>query len=275
MREDHASDAPSCSAGRLHPGRALLPPIFARMIAVVGALAFLMAGCGGSTKTVTPPAGVPTGGTAVHGGSTAAGALGGHTADTYTCDSFPATDVLAAVQTAAPKTTAGSFKTERAGDKYGPLQCIYQLQSNLKSGIDPSVAADVEIEITLTDEVIDGVPAYHFIKEGFDKESARLHAAAKGDASSDIQSLFVPVSGIGAEAYFDDYFTRDAGINRQVRSDMKILRSSLPVTVKVNLSYGPQPDSSIPVPAVATDPFQNDTRHMVVEAVAKFVLAKL
>jgi hypothetical protein len=195
---------------------------------------------------------------------------------TYTCDNFPAADLLAAIQTVAPKTTAGAAKTETASTKFSPLVCNYTFAPNLEPGLDPNLGATATIQIKLVDESTDGLPAYSDIKQGFEKNRDRVAADAKGDASADTQRLESPAAGSqGVEAFFDDYITRSAGIDNAVRSDLSVLRATLPVGVHVDLSYSPQPDSSIAVPALADDPFQNETRHQIVEAVAKSVLSKL
>jgi hypothetical protein len=194
---------------------------------------------------------------------------------TYACDNFPAAELLAAIQTVAPKTTAGAAKTETASTKFSPLVCNYTFAPNLEPGLDPNLGATATIQVKLVDESIDGLPAYSDLKRGFEKNRDRVAADAKGDASADTQSLEFPAAGQGVEAFFDDYITRSAGIDNAVRSDLSILRATLPVGVHVQLSYSPQPDSSVAVPALADDPFQNESRHQIVEAVAKSVVSKL
>ena len=58
-------------------------------------------------------------------------------------------------------------------------------------------------------------------------------------------------------------------------SRLSILRATLPVSAEIDLGYGVTNDTSIPAPPLASDPFQNDTRHDLVKAVAKVVLSKL
>jgi hypothetical protein len=235
-----------------------------------GAAGARATGTGGAT-----PEPQATVGAAGVGGSTR---VLGHTTTTFTCDSFSATDMLTALLAFAPKTTAGVVKTERLADEFGAsLVCDYMFASNLEPGLDPASAEgqDVDFRVSIKDASVDGVPTPQVVQQAFAKERELIKGGASGDATSDRQALFVAVTGIGDDAFFDDELTRQDGVNNSVISDLNVLRATLPMSVEVDLNYGVQPNSSVPAPPAASDPFQNDTRHAIVEAIATVIVTKL
>jgi len=272
--------------------------VLTAIIATIGLCA-----CGGSTtlaqiSKTTTPAVAPSGdngatvaggdpateaagsatGSAAPGAAVPGGTVGGSSTATLTCDKFPAVDLLAAVQTVAPKTTAGSVKTERLADEFGsPLVCDYDFASNIKPGLDPTtvIGQDIHFSIRISDGSVAGIPTPQVIRDGFAKERDVAKHDAKGDATADTQFVFLAVDGIGDGAYFGDYITRDNGVTGADESDLSVLRATVPMTVEVKFGYSTQPDTAIAAPALADDPFQNDSRHTIVEAVARAILAKL
>ena len=206
------------------------------------------------------------------GGDTTA--LGGRSATTYTCESFPAAELLAAVQTIAPGTTAGHVVTQSLANASGSaMSCSYYFAANLSPGHDPSSleGQNVDFIVQLRDESIQGLPTPQYVRDNFAKQRDHAKSTASGDSTSDIQALFLPASGLGDDAYFDDYFTRMNGITGNERSELFVLRGSLPMTVSIDMNYG----ALLPVPAQASDPFQNDMRHPMIAAFAKVVLSKM
>ena len=152
-----------------------------------------------------------------------------------TCDKFRAVDLLAAVQTVAPKTTAGLVKTERLADEFGsPLVCDYDFASNIKPGFDPTtvIGQDIHFSIRISDGSVAGIPTPQVIGDGFAKERDVAKHDAKGDATSDTQFVFLAVDGIGDGAYFGDYITRDNGVTGADESDLSVLRATVPMTVE-------------------------------------------
>lgn len=223
---------------------------------------------GGSSSGAGGVASTPSGGSVV----------GGRDARVFTCDSFPAADLLAAVQTVAAATTAGSVKTERLADEFGsPLVCDYLFASNRYPDL-PTTAAesqDMTFIIKIEDGSVDGVPTPQTVSDAFSSERDQVSGSVNGDATSDHQILFTRVTGIGDDAFFNDYYTRNAGINEAVASDFSVLRSSLPMSVEVDLDYAVQPGAAADTAAVATDPFQTDTLHSIIEAVTKAILTRV
>ena len=193
---------------------------------------------------------------------------------TYTCESFPAAELLAAVQTVAPLTTAGHVVTQAVADEFGSaLSCQYFFAANLSPGHDPSSleGQNVVFIVMLKDKSIQGLPTQQVVRDDFAKERATAKSDAKGDSTSDIQSLFLPAPGLGEDAYFDDYFTRMSGITGNERSYLNVLRASLPLSLSIDMNYSPL----LPVPDQAGDPYQNDMRHPMTAAFAKVVLSKM
>ena len=227
------------------------------------------AGAGGGADT-------GAGGATSGGGGTGAG-IGGKSATTYTCDSFPMSELLAAVQTVAPLTTAGHVVADAVANEFGSaLGCSYFFAANLEPGVDPTTlkGQNVTFIVQIRDESVSGMPPPQTVRDTFAKNRDHTKNTASGDASSDIQFSFLPVKGVGDDAYFDDYITRQNGIENAEACELFVLRATLPMTVSVDMNYG-QPDSSIPAPAYASDPFQNDMRHAMVVAFAKVVLSKM
>lgn len=226
----------------------------------------------GSACSSSSPAGAGGPDSGPGGGDTTA--LGGRSATMYTCDSFPAAELLAAVQTVAPGTTAGHVVAQSLADQFGSaLSCSYYFAANLTPGHDPSSleGQNVVFIVQLRDESIQGVPTPQFVRDDFAKQRDQRKNSASGDSTSDIQSLFLPASGLGEDAYFDDYFTRMNGITANERSELFVLRGSLPMSVDIDMNYA----ALLPVPEQSGDPFQNDMRHPMIAAFAKVVLSKM
>lgn len=240
-------------------------------VSVLGMICALppLAACSATNATTTPVASNDAGG---GGGDTTT--LGGRSATTYTCDSFPAAELLAAIQTVAPATTAGHVVAQAAANEFGSaLACQYFFAANLSPGYDPSSleGQNAVFIVMVKDKSIRGLPTPQSVREEFARAKEQAKSSAKGDSTSDIQSLFLPASGLGDDAYFDDYFTRMSGVTGNESSDLNVLRGSLPMSVDIDLSYGALP----PVPEQAGDPFQNDMRHAMIAAFAKVVLSKM
>ena len=245
----------------------------ARIALVLGLLGATLATGSACSSSSPAGAGGPDSGPGSDGGGDTT-ALGGRSATTYTCDSFPAAELLAAVQTVAPGTTAGHVVTQAVANEFGSaLACQYFFAANLTPGYDPSSleGQNVVFIVMLKDESIQGVPTPQSVRDDFARQRDHAKNGASGDSTSDIQHLFLPASGLGEDAYFDDYFTRMSGITANEASDLNVLRGSLPMSVDIDMSYS----ALLPVPAQTSDPFQNDMRHSMIAAFAKVVLSKM
>jgi hypothetical protein len=229
----------------------------------------LLAACSATNATTTPG-----GSSDADGGGGGDTTLGGRSATTYSCDSFPAAELLAAIQTVAPATTAGHVVAQAAADEFGSaLACQYYFAANLSAGHDPSSleGQNVVFIVMLKDKSIHGLPTPQSVRDEFAREREQARSGAKGDATSDIQSVFLPASGLGDDAYFDDYYTRMSGVTANESSDLVVLRGSLPMSLDIVMNYSALP----PVPEQTGDPFQNDMRHAMIAAFAKVVLSKM
>ena len=153
------------------------------------------------------------------------------------CDAFPGQDVLSAFQTVAPKTTFKEAKTQT--NSTGVLACDYELSAHESAG-DHTVSLVVKMD----DAVFTGDPTHDLSvnKDGFDKNRDNaIQNDVKGDATSDTQTIIVPATDLGAEAYFNDYFTRNSAdhTNEAVRSYLSVLRANSPYLIDFDLSYSP------------------------------------
>lgn len=210
--------------------------------------------------------------------SASGAAVGGHDARAFTCESFATSDLLKALQTVVPGTTAGPVKTERLADEFGsPLSCDYLFASNRYPSLAATVAEgqDITFLVRISDGIVAGAIPAKAVTDAFGKARDLANKDASGDAKSDHQSRFTHVSGIGDDAFFNDYFTRNAGVNEAVASDMSILRSSLPMTVEVDMDYSVQQAAATTAPSGTADPFDAATMHAMSTAVANAIIAKL
>lgn len=206
------------------------------------------------------------------------GAIAGHDARQYTCDSFSAANLLAAAQTIAPATTAGSVKSIRLADEFGsPLVCDFLFKSNRYPALalTDAEAQDMTFIITIGDGSVDGIPTRQVVRDAHASRRAKTSGSVNGDSTSDHQNSFTSATGFGEDAYFDDYYTRNEGVSEAVASDFNVLRTSLPMSVEVDLDYNAQSGSATATPATPIDPFQPDTLHSIIEAVTKVVLANV
>ncbi|MCU1366745.1 MAG: hypothetical protein JWL72_647 [Ilumatobacteraceae bacterium] len=207
-----------------------------------------------------------------------AGAVDGHDARQYTCDSFSAADLLAAVQTIAPATTAGSVAPIRLADEFGdPLVCDFLFTSNRYPdlALTEAEAQDMTFIITIEDGSVDGIPTPQAVRDLFATHKAYTSGSVNGDATSDHQSSFASATGFGEGAFFDDYYTRNVGISEAVASNFSVLRASLPMSVEVDLDYSAQSGAATATPATGVDPFQPDILHAIIEVVTNVVLTKV
>ena len=205
-------------------------------------------------------------------------AVEGHSARQYTCDSFSAANLLAAAQTIAPATTAGSVKSIRLADEFGsPLVCDFLFKSNRYPALalTDAEAQDMTFIITIGDGSVDGIPTRQVVRDAHASRRAKTSGSVNGDSTSDHQNSFTSATGFGEDAYFDDYYTRNEGVSEAVASDFNVLRTSLPMSVEVDLDYNAQSGSATATPATPIDPFQPDTLHSIIEAVTKVVLANV
>ncbi len=210
--------------------------------------------------------------------SASAASVGGHDARALTCESFAASDLLKALQTVVPGATAGPVKMERLADEFGnPLSCDYLFASNRYPSLAATVAEgqDITFLIRISNGIVaDAIPA-KAVTDAFGRARDLANKDASGDAKSDHQSQFTRVSGVGDDAFFNDYFTRNAGVNEGVASDLSILRSSLPMTVEVDMDYSVQQAAATIAPSGTADPFETATMHAMSTAVANAIIAKL
>ena len=156
------------------------------------------------------------------------------------------------------------------------LVCDYELSAHENAG-DHTLSLAVKMD----DSMFTGDPSHDqsVNKDGFDKNRDNaIQNDVKGDATSDTQTIIVPATGLGDEAYFNDYFTRnsDDHTNESVRSYLSILRDNAPYLIDLDLSYSPRSEvGSNPGLSADADPFQNAAVHTMLTAVAQGFLTKI
>jgi hypothetical protein len=251
-------------------------PTLTRLCAAACVIALLVTACGGGSTAATHAPTAQAGAATAAKTTTSAGAAGATSlsVDALSCDAFPGQDVLSAFQTVAPKTTFKEAKTQT--NSTGVLACDYELSAHESAG-DHTVSLVVKMD----DAVFTGDPTHDLSvnKDGFDKNRDNaIQNDVKGDATSDTQTIIVPATDLGSEAYFNDYFTRNSAdhTNEAVRSYLSVLRANSPYLIDFDLSYSPLSEvGSNPGLSADADPFQNAAVHTMLTAVAQVFLATI